>query len=326
MRMDSPRRSAAALLVLLSISGALGGQTAAKPAPAARKPAPAAPVRVASVEGITEYRLANGLRVLLFPDPTKPTVTVNITYLVGSRHEDYGETGMAHLLEHMLFKGTPKHPDFNQELDGARRAVERLDLVRPHELLRDVPGHRREPEVGPRARGRPHGQRLRREEGPRQRDDRRAQRVRDGRERSDRRSSSERVVSTAFLWHNYGKSTIGAQADLENVPIERLQAFYRTYYQPDNAVLLIAGRFDEAKTLALVQRTFGAIPKPGAQAARLLHARPDAGRRARRSSSSASATSRPSPPRTTSPRARAPTPARSRSWQRVLGDAPSGRL
>ncbi len=72
----------------------------------------------------------------------------------------------------------------------------------------------------------------------------------------------ERVLSTAFLWHNYGKSTIGAKADLENVPIDRLQAFYRTYYQPDNAVLLVAGRFDEAKTLALIQRIFGAIPKP----------------------------------------------------------------
>src|SRR5216683_31220 len=68
-----------------------------------------APQRVTSVEGITEYRLANGLRVLLFPDQSKPTVTVNITYLVGSRLEGYGEAGMAHLLEHMMFKGSPRH-------------------------------------------------------------------------------------------------------------------------------------------------------------------------------------------------------------------------
>ena len=72
--------------------------------------------RVTSVEGITEYRLANGLKVLLFPDQTKPTMTVNITYLVGSAHENYGETGMAHLLEHLTFKGTPKHPNIPQEL------------------------------------------------------------------------------------------------------------------------------------------------------------------------------------------------------------------
>src|SRR5688572_30558730 len=72
----------------------------AAPAPLA---APVAPERITAVEGITEYRLANGLRVLLFPDPSKQTITVNITYLVGSRHENYGETGMAHLLEHLVF-------------------------------------------------------------------------------------------------------------------------------------------------------------------------------------------------------------------------------
>jgi zinc protease len=72
------------------------------------------PVKVTEVEGISEYRLPNGLKVLLFPDPSKPTITVNITYLVGSRHENYGETGMAHLLEHLLFKGTPKHPNIDQ--------------------------------------------------------------------------------------------------------------------------------------------------------------------------------------------------------------------
>src|SRR5213079_2857094 len=73
--------------------------------------------KITSVEGITEYRLQNnGLRVLLFPDLSKPTITVNITYLVGSRHENYGETGMAHLLEHMLFKGSPGHTNIPQEL------------------------------------------------------------------------------------------------------------------------------------------------------------------------------------------------------------------
>ena len=78
--------------------------------------------RITSVEGITEYRLPNGLRVLLFPDQSKPTVTVNVTYMVGSRHEGYGETGMAHLLEHMQFKGTATRHDIPEELDkhGAR--------------------------------------------------------------------------------------------------------------------------------------------------------------------------------------------------------------
>ena len=72
--------------------------------------------RVTSVEGITEYRLANGLQVLLFPDQSKQTITVNVTYKVGSRHEGYGETGMAHLLEHLAFKGSPRHRNIPQEL------------------------------------------------------------------------------------------------------------------------------------------------------------------------------------------------------------------
>ena len=65
---------------------------------------------VTEVEGISEFQLPNGLQVLLAPDDSKPTTTVNVTYRVGSRHENYGETGMAHLLEHLIFKGTPKHP------------------------------------------------------------------------------------------------------------------------------------------------------------------------------------------------------------------------
>src|SRR4051794_9323981 len=69
------------------------------------------PKKLVTIEGITEYRLDNGLRVLLFPDDSTSTVTVNLTMFVGSRHEGYGETGMAHLLEHMVFKGTPTHPD-----------------------------------------------------------------------------------------------------------------------------------------------------------------------------------------------------------------------
>src|SRR5512145_653338 len=103
------------------LAGLLAFATAARLQAKARS-LPAGVAVGAQVEGITEYRFPNGLRVLLFPDPSKPTITVNITYLVGSRHENYGETGMAHLLEHMLFKGTPKRPDIYKELSerGAR--------------------------------------------------------------------------------------------------------------------------------------------------------------------------------------------------------------
>ena len=72
--------------------------------------------KLSTVEGITEYRLANGLRLLLFPDASSPKLTVNITYLVGSKHENYGETGMAHLLEHMVFKPTKNRGNIIKEL------------------------------------------------------------------------------------------------------------------------------------------------------------------------------------------------------------------
>ncbi|RZK14181.1 MAG: insulinase family protein, partial [Hymenobacter sp.] len=102
-------------LLLCGASLALG--LAAHPLLAQKAaPLPAGVTQTTSVEGITEYRLPNGLRVLLFPDQSKPTATVNITYLVGSRHEGYGESGMAHLLEHMVFKGSTKHPNVPQEL------------------------------------------------------------------------------------------------------------------------------------------------------------------------------------------------------------------
>src|SRR4051794_31854718 len=86
--------------------------------PAARADTPSSLKTGVTIEGITEYRLPNGVRVLLFPDPSSPKVTVNLTVLVGSRHEGYGETGMAHLLEHMVFKGTPTHPDIKNLTKG----------------------------------------------------------------------------------------------------------------------------------------------------------------------------------------------------------------
>src|SRR5579871_6414588 len=101
------KRFSAALLLALAACVALAAE---------------APQKAASVEGVTEYRLANGLKVLVLPDPGVDTITVHIAYLVGSRHEGYGEKGMAHLLEHMLFKGSTGHPDVKQEFTqrGAR--------------------------------------------------------------------------------------------------------------------------------------------------------------------------------------------------------------
>ncbi|MEW6745832.1 MAG: pitrilysin family protein [Planctomycetota bacterium] len=216
--------------------------------------------KITTVEGITEYALDNGLRVLLFPDESKPTVTLNITYIVGSRHEGYGETGMAHLLEHLMFKGTPSHRQIWKELQdhGAQfNGTTWVDRTNYFETLKATPENleyaleleadrmvnsfiaqsdldsemavvRNEFEIG---------------------------------ENNPLAILSERIRSTAYLWHNYGKSTIGSREDIERVPITRLQAFYKKYYQPDNAVLVVAGKFDEAKTLALIEKLYGKIPR-----------------------------------------------------------------
>ncbi len=219
------------------------------------------PIKGASVEGISEYTLANGMKVLLIPDQSQQTITVNITYLVGSRHEGYGETGMAHLLEHMVFKGSTKHTNIPKELSdhGARPNgttwLDRtnyyetfaandenlkwaLDLeadrmvnsfIKKEDLESEYSVVRNEFEMG---------------------------------ENSPASVLNDRIVSTAFLWHNYGNSTIGSREDIERVPIENLKAFYQKYYQPDNAVLIVSGKIDPEKTLNLVNEYFAVIPRP----------------------------------------------------------------
>jgi zinc protease len=226
--------------------------------------APALPpgvVAVTQVEGIAEYRLANGLQILLVPDATKPSTTVNLTYHVGSRHENYGETGMAHLLEHLIFKGTPTQRNVMGEFSrrGLRfngsTSFDRTNyfasfsasdanlrwylawqadamvnsLIARSDLDSEMTVVRNEMESG---------------------------------ENSPVRATLQQTMATMYLWHNYGKSTIGARADVENVDIGRLQAFYRLHYQPDNATLVVAGRFDPPQVLAWVAQSFGPIPKP----------------------------------------------------------------
>jgi zinc protease len=270
---SSPARRAA-LAVLGSAALLLAARLVSAQQPAPTRPGPqqqgnvvvtatpaTAITRSVPIEGITEYVLANGLRVLLFPDQSKSTVTVNVTYLVGSRHEGYGETGLAHLFEHMFFKGTPRHPKIPNEIESrgsrynANTAFDRtvyyqtmpaadsnlvwaLDLEADRmgnttferaDLEAEYPVVRNEYESG---------------------------------ENSPFLVTAKRVLGSAYLHHAYGHLPIGALSDIENASVERLRAFYRKYYQPDNAVLMIAGKFDDVRALALVQEKFGRIPRP----------------------------------------------------------------
>ena len=260
-----------ALALLLSGCGsdpsevAADGTATAEPAVQAASTASGATAasieQITSVEGITEYRLDNGLQVLLFPDPSSATVTVNMTYLVGSVDEGYGETGMAHLLEHMLFKGTPSHPDPLKELQdmGANMngttswertnyfetleaTDENLEWALEFEADRMINANVAQADL-----------------------DSEMTVVRNEFESSENNPISVllyRVLSTAYIWHGYGNPPIGSRADIENVPIDRLQAFYRKHYQPDNAVLVVAGQIDEEQTLELIAEHFGSISRP----------------------------------------------------------------
>ena len=241
----------ALLAVLAFVPGAFARET----------PLPPDIEKITSVEGITEYRLKNGLKLLLFPDVSKPTVTVNVTYLVGSRHENYGETGMAHLLEHMVFKGTPKFPAIDQEFNkrGMRsNGSTWLDRTNYFELFQAGDDNLKwaiEMEAD----------RMVHSFIAKKDLDSEMTVVRNEYEQGENAPFSvllKRMQSIAFDWHNYGNSTIGNRSDIENVKIENLQAFYRMYYQPDNAVLLVAGKLDEAQALAWIAQYFGAIPRP----------------------------------------------------------------
>ncbi len=233
------------------------------PAPA-RPAEPALPkglTRVTSVEGVTEYRLANGLKILLIPDRSVDTVTVNVTYLVGSRQEGYGETGMAHLLEHLMFRGTPRFPGVKADFQkrGARyngsTSFDRTNYFETFPANEKTLDYVLDVEAD----------RMVNASIARRDLDAEMTVVRNEFEAGENSAFGvlrERMAASAYLWHNYGKAIIGARSDIENVPIERLRAFYTHYYQPDNAVLLLSGKLGESSALRLAQKHFGKIPKP----------------------------------------------------------------
>jgi zinc protease len=216
---------------------------------------------VATVEGVTEYRLPNGLRVLTVPDPSIDTVTVHLTVLVGSRHEGYGEKGMAHLLEHLLFKDSDKFKDIKQELVGRGARYNGTTAYDRTTYFETLPASDANLDWAISLEAdRLVGARVAKSDL-----DSEMTVVRNEFEMGENNPGSvlfARMQRLAFSWHNYGNTIIGARSDIELVPIDRLQAFYRTWYQPDNALLIVGGRFDPPKALAMVAKHFGSIPRP----------------------------------------------------------------
>lgn len=220
-----------------------------------------APKFVSTIEGVKEFTLSNGLDILLIPDTSQSNMVVNIVYNVGSKDEGYGEKGMAHLLEHMLFKSTKNLGDIKKQLSdkgGQANGTTWYDRTNYYEIFpssdenlkwslqmeadrminatilqtdldKEFSVVRNEFEIG---------------------------------ENNPTRVMMQNVFSNAYTWHNYGNSTIGSKEDIERVKAPTLRKFYEKYYQPDNATLIIAGKFDEANALKYITEYFSSIPKP----------------------------------------------------------------
>lgn len=227
---------------------------------------PAGLATVASIEGISEYRLENGLQVLLFPDESQSIVTLNMTVFVGSRHEGYGEAGMAHLLEHMLFKGTPSNEDIPGDLKarGANyNGTTWLDRTNYYETLPAGDAQQADDNLHYAIRmeaDRLTGSKILEEDLQSEMTVVRNEFERG--ENSPQRILMQRVQAAAFEWHNYGRVTIGNLSDIERMPVNRLRDFYRKYYRPDNVMLVVAGKFDTKQALRYIQEYFGALDTP----------------------------------------------------------------
>ena len=221
----------------------------------------AAAVANAQDRTVSETVLPNGLKVLLKEQHKSPVVTFQIWYRVGARNERLGKTGISHVLEHMMFKGTTKYgpkqfsrlvqrnggndnaftsKDYTAYFENF--AADRLELAmdlesdRMQNLLLDPKEFLSERDVVKEER------RMRTEDDPTQ-------------------TMVEQMMATAFAAHPYQWPVIGWMADLSNLTRDDLAAHYRTYYTPNNATIVIVGDFDPTKVLQLVQKYFGSIPR-----------------------------------------------------------------
>ncbi len=219
--------------------------------------------KITEYKGITEYKLdANELKVLLVPQRAAPVVAFMVVYRVGSRNEAVGHTGSTHLLEHMLFKGTPTYNKKNgtqiaavlQRQGAVYNADTWFDRTRYYEML---PSDQLELAV--------HLEADRMRNSFIADEDRQSEMivVRNELERGENdpaRILDERVWAMAFREHPYHHPTIGWRSDVEGVPTSRLKDFYDIYYHPNNATAIVVGDFDDQAALDLIAKHFGSIP------------------------------------------------------------------
>jgi len=212
---------------------------------------------------ISDTRLANGLRVVINEDHAVPVVAVNIWYDVGSRHEEPGRTGLAHLFEHLMFEGSAnvgkgEHLKFLQAVGASLNATTWCDRTNYYET---VPSHHLELALWLEA-DRMGG--LADSLSQETLDNQRAVVQNERRQSYDNQPYggwTEQLQELAFPeGHPYQHSTIGSMDDLEAASLDDVKEFYRRHYAPNNAVLTLVGDVDTSAALALVEKYFGGIP------------------------------------------------------------------
>ncbi|HUF91808.1 MAG TPA: pitrilysin family protein, partial [Candidatus Limnocylindria bacterium] len=238
---------AAALVVMLALLLAAAGAPAQSPA--------------RSTDGVVAATLDNGLRVLLLEDHRSPIVSFQVWYRVGSRNESRGATGIAHFLEHMLFKGTPRYGPrmfarLVEQNGGQNNAFTSADVTSYYvniaadkiDLVIDLESDRMQNALL----------------DPKEIESERQVVIEERRTRTEDDPGGflgEEVGSLAFRAHPYGNPIIGWMDDITRITPEEIRAFYRTYYVPNNAIVVAAGDFRAPEVMAKIRAAFGAIPK-----------------------------------------------------------------
>jgi zinc protease len=211
--------------------------------------------------GVTSYTLANGFKVILVPYPSAGQAKVSLVIRSGSKVEGYGESGMAHLLEHMIYMGAGKRKSVKEDLTRLNAswngttssdrtnyfATLPADQKKLEELIRIKADMFLDPKFSE--------EDLKREMTV----------VRNEMEMGENSAGSlamKALLRQSYFWHGYGRPTIGARSDVENAPFRALQDFHRRHYRPDNAFLLVAGTFEQKPTIELINRLFSGAKNP----------------------------------------------------------------
>ncbi len=213
--------------------------------------------------GVSEYRLDNGLKVLLAPNHSAPVVTFMQLFRVGSRDEGVGHTGATHFLEHMMFKGTRKFDPQNgldstellNRIGAVSNATTWFDRTNYFET---VPSEYLEFCIKVEA-DRMRNLRLRQSDR-----DAEMSVVRNELERgenSPEEALDKEIYAISYREHPYHHPTIGWRSDVEKVPMERLKAFYDTFYWPNNCTVIVVGDFETGAVLKLIEKYYGKIEK-----------------------------------------------------------------